>query len=630
MVSEKLWKWVKKAAEDFKNEDTNVKDALVHIEGQEEHGGLGYVVKQYLHPVLLPDALDMYGNPEPSYVTFTVQDGDRSLFCGMHNCGQEFGIGDPISHINDKYEMLHDSMRHGHRVRIRGTYRNFDRKRIFMVREFEIDKTEKISQLTDKQFKKFIELCQEESVSPLGLMLDTLWEMFLAEDDLKKAVMLYCLSPQHKWDMFHVGIVSSVGEGKDTLREHVIEPMVPSGFAGGRAVSTVAALVGAMSGDDIGTVNLGLLPKYHGERVVCSEFQTWEPEMFGGILSAMADGKVPINKGAVVGTWRNTVENFLFLGNPPREWNPTADNKMKTIECFGENTPQMISRITLLFSKLKLTEKKDEVKRLMAKNLDRPYIQTKKQDNTLTLWQRFFREYLRYVSCLPVEVVPAYDALYDTYKGISTKPEFREIFYSRMAEDNRKWQQWMVLCKSFAKLGGRTEISMDDIVEARNLWVSSLATLVEEFDLEMIGDDANPFFNRIYNHIRENPDCTTQDLKESKPGIIYSVTLVKSTTDRLKAAKKIFEVNGHYFPSDSQYAQVRPEEDEEMDAWLDAYLTDNPMAETKDIITAARVKWPEMDEVAMKDRIFEANKRALENISSGTTDAIDNERPVDE
>src|SRR4030067_834544 len=206
MVSEKLWKWVKKAAEDFKNEDTNVKDALVHIEGQEEHGGLGYVVKHYLHPVLIPDALDMYGNPEPSYVTFTVQDGDRSLFCGMHNCGQEFGIGDPISHINDKYEML-----------------------------------------------------QEESVSPLGLMLDTLWEMFLAEDDLKKAVMLYCLSPQHKWDMFHVGIVSSVGEGKDTLREHVIEPMVPSGFAGGRAGSTVAVRGGALSGGDIGAGELGPL-----------------------------------------------------------------------------------------------------------------------------------------------------------------------------------------------------------------------------------------------------------------------------------------------------------------------------------------------------------------------------------
>lgn len=611
MVSQKLWTWVRKVASKFETAEPSVRECLVNIEGDETRTGIGYVIKQHLHPVLLPDAR------ERSFVSFTVQDGDFACYCGMHNCPPDMLLG-PVSDITRKYNDMHEAINYGHRVRITGTYRNYDRKRIFIANDFEIDRTEKASQLSEKQFKRFLELCAEEKVTPLDVMLDTLWEMFLAEDDLKKAIMLFCLSPQHKWDMIHVGIVSSVGEGKDTIREHVIEPMVPCGFAGGRAVTTPAALIGAMSGDDISSVNLGLLPKYHGERCTFTEFQTWDQSMFAGILSAMADGKVPINKGAVVGTWRNTVENFLFLGNPPREWQPGVDSKMKTIECFGEYTPQMISRIPLLFSKLKLTEKKDEVKRLMAKNLDRPYTQTKNQTEQLVMWQKFFREYLRYVSKLPVEVLPAYDALFDTFKDISTEPKFKEIFYSRSAEDSRKWQHWMVLCKAFAKLSGRTEISMDDIMEAKNLWISSLATLVEEFDLDMIGDDVNPFFNRITNYIKDNPDCTMQDLKESKPGVIYSATLVKSSLDKLKESGQVFELQGHFFPADSKYAVVNLEEDEEVDRWLDSYLTENPVAETKDIIRAAKEKWSEMDEEVLKNRIFEANKRALGEGSEGT------------
>lgn len=604
MVSQKLWSWVKKVTSKFQTIDPSVRECLTSVEGSDVKTGLGFVVNHAIHPILMPDAV------ERTFISFTIQDGSFSLKCGFHN-GVNLLYG-PLPDINKTFDELLEAERNGYRVKVTGQYWNYDRKRVFVVSSFEIDRNEKMSQLTDKQFRRFVELCNEEGTTPLQVMMDTLWEMFLAEDDLKKAVMLFCLSPLNKWDMIHVGIVSSVGEGKDTLREHVIEPLVPTGFAGGRAVTTVAALVGAMSGDDIGTVNLGLLPKYNNERVVCTEFNTWEEGMFAGILSAMADGKVPISKGAVIGTYRNTVENFMFLGNPPREWNPGVDPKMKTIECFGEYTPQMISRIPLLFSKLKLTERKDEVKRLMAKNLDRQYTATKQQNDRLTTWQRFFREYLRYVSKLPVQVMPAYDALYDTFKDISTEPKFREIFQSRMSEDNRKWQQWMVLCKGFARLNGRDEISMDDIFEARRVWTASLATLVEEFDLDMIGEDANPFFNRVLNYIRENPDCSTQDIKENmKPGITYSTTLVKSAIDKLKDANKVFEITGHYFLTDTKYAQVKPEEDEEVDAWLDAFLTENPMAETKDIIIAAKERWKELDEETLKARIFEANRRAL-------------------
>ena len=50
----------------------------------------------------------------------------------------------------------------------------------------------------------------------------TLWRHVYAEDSIKHAVMLNCLSPFKKQDMIHMAVITSMGEGKDHLIENVI------------------------------------------------------------------------------------------------------------------------------------------------------------------------------------------------------------------------------------------------------------------------------------------------------------------------------------------------------------------------------------------------------------------------
>ena len=58
--------------------------------------------------------------------------------------------------------------------------------------------------------------------------------------------------------MIHIGIVSSHGEGKDHLVERVIEPLVPCRLVGSGKMATIAGLFGAMSGDDLSCLEVGL------------------------------------------------------------------------------------------------------------------------------------------------------------------------------------------------------------------------------------------------------------------------------------------------------------------------------------------------------------------------------------
>lgn len=76
------------------------------------------------------------------------------------------------------------------------------------------------------------------------------------------------------------------------------------------------------------------------------------------------------------------------------------------MEAFGRYTPQIISRLTLIYTQLKLSEenKQDLVDEIIIKNMD-DYGSIK---SDLKMWQAFFREYLRFVSKLPVKVFDSY------------------------------------------------------------------------------------------------------------------------------------------------------------------------------------------------------------------------------
>ena len=70
-------------------------------------------------------------------------------------------------------------------------------------------------------------------------MMNTLWEKFYAPEYIKKAILLFCLSPFKKDELIHIGIITSHGEGKDTLVEKVIQPLVPCGVASSGQMTTM-------------------------------------------------------------------------------------------------------------------------------------------------------------------------------------------------------------------------------------------------------------------------------------------------------------------------------------------------------------------------------------------------------
>ena len=209
---------------------------------------------------------------------FTVSDGEYSVRCIAHNAEKKYldgGLSD--EELADMIQVISASQKEGKRVEIRGHYINQATKRVFLAESLNLDDGFQDSQMSDSEFQQFKKLCTTHHTDPLELMLrdDTLWAEIYAMDFLKRAVLLFCLSPRHKQDMIHIGIVSSHGEGKDHLIERVIQPLVPCRRAGSGKMATIPGLFGAMSGDDLNSIEVGLLPKMNHERVAISEFQTW-------------------------------------------------------------------------------------------------------------------------------------------------------------------------------------------------------------------------------------------------------------------------------------------------------------------------------------------------------------------
>ena len=98
-------------------------------------------------------------------------------------------------------------------------------------------------------------------------------------------------------------------------------------------MSTIPGLFGAMSGDDLNTIEIGLLPKMNHERVAVSEFQTWGDETFGELMNMMANGKIEMQKGAL-DVVRETNLNLLFMGNPPHYYDEDKHDKKSDVRCI--------------------------------------------------------------------------------------------------------------------------------------------------------------------------------------------------------------------------------------------------------------------------------------------------------
>ena len=494
--------WVSKQVENFSNTEGDMNSVFLSSVTGEASEGSGYVIRLTISPMIKAKGDK---TPMPSdrvIIEFAVGDGSRAAPCAIHNGSdkQLAGGWSDSDQFKNALDLLAQAQYDGQRLRIKGQYRTYKNKRLFIVDTIEKDEDSKKSKLTERQFNTFLRKCNKANLTPLEIMVQTLWEKFFAPDYLKKAILLFCLSPYKKDELIHIGIITSHGEGKDTLVEKVIQPLVPCGVASSGQMTTIPGLVGAMSGDDLGSVDVGLLPKMNNERIALSEFQLWKDTVFGELLGAMANGFVQLTKGKL-DIRKPTCVNMLLLGNPPHHYSQDNSTKREMMEAFGRYTPQIVSRLTLIFTQLKLSQddKQDFVDEIIIKNMD----DYGSVVTDLQMWQQFFREYLRYVSRLPVHIYDSYGLIKSVFDTLKAKREFQEVFHARGLPDNRKWAEFANLCRSFARLNGRNQITNEDIRESYSAMLSSLQTLTTHFDMDDLALDLSPVMRNIYLETKE-------------------------------------------------------------------------------------------------------------------------------
>ena len=503
--------WVSKQVENFSNTEGDMNTVFLSSVTGEASEGSGYVIRLTISPMIKAKGDK---TPMPSdrvIVEFAVGDGSRAAPCAIHNGSdkQLAGGWSDTDQFKNALDLLAQAQYDGQRLRIKGQYRTYKNKRLFVVDTVEKDEDSKKSKLTERQFNTFLRKCNKAQLTPLEIMVQTLWEKFFAPDYLKKAILLFCLSPYKKDELIHIGIITSHGEGKDTLVEKVIQPLVPCGVASSGQMTTIPGLVGAMSGDDLGSVDVGLLPKMNNERIALSEFQLWKDTVFGELLGAMANGFVQLTKGKL-DIRKPTCVNMLLLGNPPHHYSQDNSTKREMMEAFGRYTPQIVSRLTLIFTQLKLSQddKQDFVDEIIIKNMD----DYGSVVTDLQMWQQFFREYLRYVSRIPVQIYDSYGLIKSVFDTLKAKREFQEVFHARGLPDNRKWAEFANLCRSFARLNGRNQITNEDIRESYSAMLTSLQTLTTHFDMDDLALDLSPVIRNIYLETKEAGAIDVQSL----------------------------------------------------------------------------------------------------------------------
>ena len=438
-------------------------------------------------------------------VEFTISDGEYSVRCFAHNANEKYLEGAlQDEEIADMVQTIARSQKEGKRVELRGHYTNVGTKRLFLVDCMELDDGFQVSQMPTEQFQELKGLCNKHDMTPLDLMMrdDTLWAELYAMDFLKKAILLFCLSPKRKQDMIHVGIVSSHGEGKDHLIERVIQPLVPCRRAGSGKMATIPGLFGAMSGDDLNAIEVGLLPKMNHERVAISEFQTWGDETFGELMNMMANGQIEMQKGAL-DVERETTLNLLFLGNPPNYYTEDMDKRVM-LDAFGKYTFQIISRLTLIFTQLSLSDGKaaQRIRDAIIASMDGD-CQESEIAEKVAKWRKFFREYLRYVSHTTPKLKHFTGSINGTYDDLEQKPQFKDAFCIRTATDNRKYQEFANLVRGFARLMGDTVITFNHVMYAAEIFELSLETLTEKFPTKAWASGVDENLLKLYECIKE-------------------------------------------------------------------------------------------------------------------------------
>jgi hypothetical protein len=141
------------------------------------------------------------------------------------------------------------------------------------------------------------------------------------------------------------------------------------------------------------------------------------------------------------------------------------------------------------------------------------------------MWRIFFREYLRYVSALD----PNYDGLRkqirDTMNQIKGDPVFKAAFLGggRATRDFRKFQEFVNLCKGFARLNGEREVSETSLWHSHKIFMESMATLEGDAGWKHIINGANERIAMLYGKLwNEKKDGIYESLKEMMDVVTFS------------------------------------------------------------------------------------------------------------
>ena len=481
-------------AEPIVEQQANVLGIIQTLVSSDDAEGSGVVTKREVKGVSTKDS-----GKDKTLIKFGVSDGENAVQCVAHNCNDKYLSGKLTQTELEKADaIIRKSLADGKPIKISGCYTNFKSDRVFIIDSIDWEADIHKSQVNAKVVDAFLKECAKHQIedldddgnpiqrplTPLDVMMDDegLWAEIYADKDLKQAILLYCLSPFEKEDMIHIGLITNPGEGKNHLVDKVISPLVRCRMAGTGKLSTFAAMFGAMSSDDLNSIELGLLPKMNHDRIVFSEFQTLEEDVFGEMLNVMTDGHYNLQKGKLDVT-RHAMLNMAFFGNPPNYWNEKDHKKEEMLAAFGKYTMPIISRLTLIFAKPTLSNGADATAKIKDKimaNMDKKAKSTGSRDKINNL-RVFFREYLKLVSRYQPELDVWKFLITGLFEDIEAKEEFKDAFAKRGKTDYRKWAEFLNLIKGFARLRGRKSLEMEDINSASELFQESLETLTSSF-----------------------------------------------------------------------------------------------------------------------------------------------------
>ena len=447
-------------------------------------------------------------------IHFIVSDGSNAVKCMAHNGLSLIPGGMSPKELSEALQLLTDSQRNGKQILISGSYQLHQGEKVFVVEQLRPQVDDKRSQLSSEDFEKFVKICQKLNTSPLAVMMhdDTLWRHVYAADSIKQAVLLNCLSPFKKQDMIHIAVITSMGEGKDHLIENIMQPLVPTGVASTGKLCTIPGLFGAMSGDDLNAVELGLIGKMNNERIAVSEFQTWSSEVFGELMNMLANGSYTMQKGNI-NVERDACLNMSFWGNPEKAFSNKMD-KLAMLDVFKEYTFQMISRMTLIFAQMSLTFGDDNADKFVKRKIMDAMtgkFETPEAKAQLKTWRTFFREYLRYVSRMNPDMSDIEDFVWQEFGDIESSEEFDKVFLQRAERENRKFQQFINLCKGLARLNGDSVVNSHHLYQAKTLFNTSLQTLIKNVPLNVDLLEADGKIQQLFATLVRNSDSGQYD-----------------------------------------------------------------------------------------------------------------------